>query len=138
LSLASRLAASVTTTSAVLKNPCEVVLVKADITSLNVDAVVNAANNGLCRGAGVCGSIFQAAGPRLDVACAALNGCATGDAVLTESFDMRNVKAIVHAVGPQVKGPLTDLHRHQLACCYARCLDVASQHGLTSIVCFSL
>jgi O-acetyl-ADP-ribose deacetylase (regulator of RNase III) len=114
-----------------------VVLARADITTLHVDAIVNAANSGLQRGAGVCGSIFQAAGHRLDAACAALGGCATGEAVLTEPFAIRHIKAIVHAVGPQVTGSLTDVHRQQLAGCYERSLDVASQHGLTSIVCDS-
>jgi O-acetyl-ADP-ribose deacetylase (regulator of RNase III) len=111
---------------------------QADITSISVDAIVNAANDKLHAGSGVCGAIFKAAGPRLIAACAKHGGCATGDAVLTESFDMRHVKSIVHAVGPQVKGPLTDLHRRQLASSYSRCLDVASQHGLNSIVCITL
>jgi hypothetical protein len=114
---------------------CDIVLAQGDITNLTVDAIVNAANNELRRGDGVCGSIFRAAGQRLDTTCETLNGCATGHAVLTESFNMRNVKAIVHAVGPNVNGPLNDLHGHQLASCYSRSLDVASKHGLTSIVC---
>lgn len=101
---------------------------------MHEDAIVNAANDKLERGGGVCGSIFRAAGPYLDAACAALNGCATGDAVLTESFNIQHVKAIVHAVGPRVVGSLNDRHRRDLASCYARSLDVAVQHGLNSIV----
>ncbi|KAH7699116.1 O-acetyl-ADP-ribose deacetylase MACROD2, partial [Aphelenchoides avenae] len=112
---------------------CRVLLVQKDITSLHEDAIVNAANDKLERGGGVCGSIFRAAGPYLDAACAALNGCATGDAVLTESFNIQHVKAIVHAVGPRVVGSLNDRHRRDLASCYARSLDVAVQHGLNSI-----
>jgi O-acetyl-ADP-ribose deacetylase (regulator of RNase III) len=117
---------------------CYIVLAQADITTLHIEAIVNAANPQLGRGSGVCGSIFGAAGPRLDVTCAALGGCATGEAVLTEPFGIGHIKAIVHAVGPHVTGSLTDLHRQQLADCYERSLDVASQHGLTSIVCVSL
>ena len=113
---------------------CIVALVQADITTLTVDAIVNAANNHLQRGGGVCGSIFSAAGPSLDVACAAINGCATGQAVLTDPFGIRHVKAIVHAVGPRVSGPVTDEHRQQLASSYMRSLDAVVQHGLTSIV----
>lgn len=118
-------------------NQCKVTLAQADITTLNIDTIVNAANGKLQRGGGVCGSIFRAAGPGLEIACAAINGCATGDAVPTEPFDMRNLKAIVHAVGPRVTGPLTDVHRTQLGSSYTRSLDVAVQHGLTSIVCFT-
>ncbi|KAH7702260.1 Appr-1-p processing, partial [Aphelenchoides avenae] len=112
---------------------CRVVLVQKDITGVPVDAIVNAANPQLQRGGGVCGSIFRAAGRQLDDACAAFNGCATGDAVLTEAFNIRHVKAIVHAVGPRVVGSPTDQDRRDLASCYTRSLDVAVQHGLTSI-----
>ncbi|KAH7693987.1 Appr-1-p processing enzyme family protein, partial [Aphelenchoides avenae] len=112
---------------------CRIVLVQEDITRLHVDAIVNAANAQLVRGGGVCGSIFKAAGQNLDVACAALKGCGTGDAVLTSPYDIRHVKAIVHAVGPRVIGTLTDVHRDQLSSTYARSLDVVAQHGLTSI-----
>ncbi|KAH7689570.1 O-acetyl-ADP-ribose deacetylase MACROD2-like protein [Aphelenchoides avenae] len=112
---------------------CKVTLVQCNIVSLPVDAIVNAANTELKRGGGVCGSIFQAAGRGLDTACAALNRCATGDAVLTDAFGIRNVKAVVHAVGPQVVGPLTDQHRRELACSYMRSLDVVLLNGLKSI-----
>ncbi len=60
--------------------------VRGDITDEHVDAIVNAANSGLRRGAGVCGAIFSAAGPELDVACAAIGFCAAGDAVVTPGF----------------------------------------------------
>lgn len=108
---------------------------QTDITNIPIDVIVNAANNELKRGGGVCGSIFQAAGPGLDLACATIGGCATGDAVLTGSFSHTRAKAIVHAVGPQVIGQLTDEHRQHLESCYTRSLDVAAQNGLTSIVC---
>ena len=61
---------------------------QGDITTLDVDAVVNAANRELARGSGVCGAIFRGAGPALDDACAAVGGCATGDAVATSGFDL--------------------------------------------------
>ena len=70
-----------------------------DITAERVDAIVNAANNALRRGAGVCGAIFAAAGPDLDAACAAIGHCATGDAVVTPGFSLP-ARWIVHTVGP--------------------------------------
>jgi hypothetical protein len=115
-------------------NQCVAVLAQSDITSLSVDVIVNAANTELKRGSGVCGSIFKAAGRGLDAACAALNGCPTGEAVLTEPFGIRHVKGIVHAVGPHVTGSPTAEQRQQLATCYARSMDVSSQRGLSSIV----
>ncbi|MGZ4706684.1 MAG: macro domain-containing protein, partial [Acidimicrobiales bacterium] len=61
---------------------------RGDITTLEVDAVVNAANTALARGSGVCGAIFAAAGPQLDEACEAIGHCDTGDAVATPAFDL--------------------------------------------------
>src|SRR4051794_4309722 len=72
---------------------------RGDITTEHVDAIVNAANSSLARGAGVCGAIFAAAGPELDRACAALGGCATGEAVVTPGFALP-ARWIVHTVGP--------------------------------------
>jgi O-acetyl-ADP-ribose deacetylase (regulator of RNase III) len=72
---------------------------KADITTLAVDAIVNAANERLARGGGVCGAIFAAAGPGLQAACDALAPCPTGGAVITPGFALK-AKWIVHAVGP--------------------------------------
>src|SRR5205823_336783 len=71
--------------------------VRGDITRERVDAIVNAANNSLARGAGVCGAIFAAAGPGLDRACAAIGRCATGDAVITDGFALP-ARWIVHTV----------------------------------------
>lgn len=76
----------------------EVVL--GDITRVKVDAIVNAANSALVRGAGVCGAIFAAAGLELDEECSRLGGCATGDAVTTSAHNMQTAKFIIHAVGP--------------------------------------
>jgi O-acetyl-ADP-ribose deacetylase (regulator of RNase III) len=78
-------------------------VVTADITTLDVDAIVNAANEQLSRGAGVCGAIFRAAGPQLDAACAAIGRCPTGEACVTPGFHAK-ARWIVHAVGPVWRG----------------------------------
>jgi len=104
---------------------------RGDITTLAVDAVVNAANTSLRRGGGVCGAIFAAAGPRLDEACADLGGCATGDAVATPGFDLP-ARWVIHAVGPVWQGGghgEADL----LASCYQRVLAVAGELGARSV-----
>jgi O-acetyl-ADP-ribose deacetylase (regulator of RNase III) len=102
-----------------------------DITREEVDAVVNAANTALARGAGVCGAIFAAAGPELDAACAALGGCATGDAKVTPGFRMP-ARWIVHTVGPVWHGG-SHGEAEALASCYRRSIEVASAVGATSI-----
>lgn len=104
---------------------------QGDITTEAVDAIVNAANPALARGGGVCGAIFAAAGPALDQACAALGGCATGDAKATPAFDLP-ARWVIHAVGPV-------WHRgdhgeaEQLASAYRRCLAVADDLGAASL-----
>jgi O-acetyl-ADP-ribose deacetylase (regulator of RNase III) len=104
---------------------------QGDITRVAVDAVVNAANPALAPGGGVCGAIFAAAGPGLREACAALGGCATGDAKATPGFGLP-ARWIVHAVGPVWQDG-----RHgepaQLASAYARSLAVADELGAGSI-----
>ena len=105
--------------------------VRGDITAERVDAVVNAANNRLTRGAGVCGAIFAAAGPELDAACAALGGCATGNAVITPGFAMP-ARWIVHTVGPVWLGGERD-EAALLASCYRRSIAVARDAGAASI-----
>lgn len=104
---------------------------RADITTLDVDVVVNAANPALARGAGVCGAIFAAAGPGLDAACAALGGCATGDAVATSGHDLR-ARWIVHTVGPVWHGGDAG-EEAALASCYLRSLEVADGLGASDI-----
>jgi len=104
---------------------------RGDITRLQVDAVVNAANARLARGGGVCGAIFAAAGPELDAACAAIGGCATGDAVLTPGFRLP-ARFIVHTVGPVWRGG-HDGEPELLARCYRRSLEVAREAGAGSI-----
>lgn len=78
-------------------------VLKADITTLDVDAIVNAANSALIPGGGVDGAINRAAGPELARAMAAIGGCATGDAVITAGFDL-TARFVIHAVGPIWQG----------------------------------
>jgi O-acetyl-ADP-ribose deacetylase (regulator of RNase III) len=105
--------------------------VQGDITREAVDAIVNAANSALARGAGVCGAIFAAAGPELDDACAAIGGCATGDAAVTPGFRLP-ARFVVHAVGPVWHGGGSG-ERDALASAYRRSLEVAADAGARSI-----
>ncbi len=105
--------------------------IQGDITSETADAIVNAANSRLARGAGVCGAIFAAAGPQLDAACARIGGCATGDAVVTPGFSLP-ARFIVHTVGPVWHGG-TSREPELLASCYRRSLEVAREAGARSI-----
>ena len=104
---------------------------RGDITELAVDAIVNAANERLARGGGVCGAIFAAAGPRLDAACAAIGHCDTGDAVVTPGYDLP-ARFVVHTVGPVWHGG--DAREAELlASCYRRSVEVASEAGARSL-----
>ena len=112
--------------------------VLADITTLHVDAVVNAANTGLSGGGGVDGAIHHAAGEDdLLAASAPLGGCATGDAKATHGFRLP-AQWIFHAVGPVwsvSRGGETAMHKADalLAGCYRRCMELAREHGCRSI-----
>jgi O-acetyl-ADP-ribose deacetylase len=106
-------------------------LLDADITGLDVDAIVNAANTALAAGGGVCGAIFRAAGPGLASACNAIGGCPTGEARITDGFDLK-ARHIIHAVGPIWRGG-TDGEDELLACAYRNSLSIARDHGLASI-----
>ena len=104
----------------------------ADITTLQVDAVVNAANSALAGGGGVDGAIHRAAGAKdLSAACAVLGGCEPGDAKVTPGFGLR-ARFIVHTVGPVWHGGNRG-EAAVLASCYRRCLEVADELGVTSI-----
>lgn len=104
---------------------------KGDITELDVDAIVNAANEALRAGSGVCGAIFAAAGPELVGACDAIGHCATGDAVVTPGFALP-ARWIVHTVGPVWHGGDRG-EPELLASCYRRSLEEAVRVGARSI-----
>lgn len=104
---------------------------RADITTLAVDVVVNAANHRLLGGGGVDGAIHRAAGPELLAACRELRGCATGSAKLTPGFRLP-AKYVAHAVGPVWRGGSAG-EAQLLAACYRRALELAVTVGARSI-----
>jgi O-acetyl-ADP-ribose deacetylase (regulator of RNase III) len=104
---------------------------QGDITRLDVDAIVNAANDRLAPGGGVCGAIHRAAGPKLAEACARVGGCPTGGARITEGYDLA-ARHVIHAVGPVWQGG-TEGEDELLAACYVSSLALAQRHGLRSI-----
>jgi O-acetyl-ADP-ribose deacetylase (regulator of RNase III) len=102
-----------------------------DITTLDVDAIVNAANSGLLPGGGVCGAIHEAAGPDLAVACATVAPCPTGEARLTPGFRLP-ARFVIHAVGPIWRGGHA-AEEELLAAAYRSSLALARERGLKSI-----
>lgn len=111
--------------------PAALAVLEADITTLAVDAIVNAANTSLLGGGGVDGAIHRAAGPDLLAACRALGGCPTGDARITPGFRLQ-APHVIHTVGPVWQGGGQG-EPELLASCYRRCLALAHAHALRTV-----
>ena len=106
-------------------------LVQADITTLDVDAIVNAANVALMPGRGVCGAIYRAAGPEMSEACREVGPCPTGEARVTPGFKLK-ARWVIHAVGPVWMNGTQDEDR-LLASCYRAALSLAERKGIATV-----
>jgi O-acetyl-ADP-ribose deacetylase (regulator of RNase III) len=109
----------------------QIMIVEADITELEVDAIVNAANTSLLGGSGVDGAIHRAAGRELLAECQKLDGCAVGNAKITHGYKLPAIW-VIHTVGPRWSGGDKG-ERGKLASCYRRCMELVKIHELTSI-----
>src|SRR5436305_10299811 len=108
---------------------CDILV--ADITTLHVDAIVNAANESLLGGGGVDGAIHRAAGPQLLAECRTLGGCKTGDAKITQGYRLP-ARHVIHAVGPVWHGG-GQAEDEALASCYRRAMELCQTHSLASV-----
>jgi O-acetyl-ADP-ribose deacetylase (regulator of RNase III) len=111
--------------------PMPLTVIQGDITKLAVDAIVNAANEGLLAGGGVCGAIFRAAGPGLAEACRKVAPCPAGEVRITPGFALP-ARFILHAVGPVWNGGRMN-EDALLASCYRRSIELAAEHGVARI-----
>jgi O-acetyl-ADP-ribose deacetylase (regulator of RNase III) len=109
----------------------ELIALVADITTLDTDAIVNAANESLAPGGGVCGAIHRAAGPELARVCASIGHCSTGEARITPGFQLPAMY-VIHAVGPIWRGGDAG-EAELLACAYRASLQLAAENDVRSI-----